>query len=546
MPRATGSPVKPWGRTNPRRSLIDPDETWADDISARILSGTHPKQRAFVEDPGRRVVGLCSRGAGKTTGGIARFIRRMTRTRRARCLFIAATRDSARELIWDKLQEATSRLGIEADFAEAALRVTFKRTGATLRLVGSDDNKDINKLRGKSFHEVGIDEVGFVNDKLFRSIVYRIIGPRLGDKEGVIWAISTPGETPAGLFFDITRDGSDMHRPWDKRADYPAPWMRWSSHHWTLWDGAPFVPAIARELEEALLEKETNGWSDENPIWRREYLAQWAADNTNNIYQFKARLDDGAPWNAWNPERVGAFKLAKLPDGFNDWIHVIAADMGSSDPFALHVLAASPTDPARRIYHRYEFYRPKMYARLIAELLLGPDLNHERPRGGLFGEIGWPAAMVADMSHLGGAVLDELAHVYGIRFVAADRTKGAKMAGIANMNGDLFDGRFVALEGSELEKQFLALQWKPNEFGMPEEAKGDANHATDAAVYGRLAMATLLGGSAPLPVTTPMPGVGQRAPEPEDAPARDGADGDFDSSLFDDRVNLDEWGNDSL
>lgn len=476
MPRARGEKLKPWARANAARSLIDPNTEWAENIASRVIAGTHPKQRAFVEDPGRRVVGLCSRGAGKTTGGIARFVLRMVRTRRARCLFVAATKDSARELIWDKLQETVSRLGIEATFAEVSLRVTFKKTGSTLRLVGSDDEKDINKLRGKSFHEVGIDEAGFIKDSLLKNLIYRVLGPRLGDYNGVLWAISTPGSQPVGLFYDVTRQGGEMHRAWELRDQYPSPWNGWSSHFWTLWDGAKHVPAIARELAEAQLEKEANKWSDDNPIWRREYLAQWAADNTNNIYHFKPRLEDGTLWNVWNPERIGGLLIGKLPEGRNDWLYVLGADMGSSDPFALHVLAASPTDPERRIYHLFEFYRPKMYARLIAELLLGPELSLDRP-GGVIGAIGWPAAMVADMSHLGGSVLDELAHVYGIRFTAAERAKGAKLAAIETMNGDLIDGRFVALEGSELAKQLIALQWKANEFGMPEEGKGDANHA---------------------------------------------------------------------
>lgn len=546
MPRATGTPAKPWARANPRRSLIDPNEEWANGIVARIVAGTHPKQRAFVEDPGRRVVGMCSRGAGKTTGGIARFVKRMVKTRRARCLFIAATRDSARELIWDKLQETVSRLGIEADFAEAALRVTFKRTGSTLRLVGSDDEKDINKLRGKSFHEIGIDEAAFVKDSILRNLIYRVLGPRLGDYEGVLWAISTPGAIPAGLYYDITRDGSEMHRPWEKRADFAQPWIGWSSHHWTLWDGAQFVPAIARELAEALLEKLANGWSDDNPIWRREYLAQWAADNTNNIYQFRARLEDGAAWNVWSPERAGSHRMGALPAEFTDWVHVYCADMGASDPFALHVLAASPSDPARRIYHRYEFYRTRMYARPIAELLLGPELNHDKPTG-LFAATGWPVGMIADMSHLGQAVLDELANVYGVRFIAADRGDNAKRSGIETMNGDLTDGRFVALEDSELAKQFAALQWRPDENGIPREGKGDTNHATDAAVYGRLLLSSLLGaaGSAVVPTSPGVPAIGAaaRQSEVDDVAASGGIDGEFDSSLFDDRVSFDDWGN---
>jgi hypothetical protein len=500
LPRAPkGAPkAKPWARAKAGRRLLSPDEQWAEELSARILAGAHPKQRAFILDPGKRITALVGRGGGKTTGGVARFIRCMSRIPKAKCLYIAPTKQAAREIIWDKLKEIFERSGVEATFSETQLRVTMTRTGSQLRLVGADDMAEVDKLRGKPYHEVGIDEAAAIRPNLLEALVIRAISPRLGDYDGCLWMISTPGHILKGLFYDTTRSGSDMHRAWADREDHVG-WIGWSSHRWTLWDGAASLDAIERVLAAALVEKERNKWGDDHPIWRREFLGEWAADDTNNVYQYKAFGTDGkTPWNRWDPPRIGPLRMAKLPDGPTDWIHVLCADMGHSDPFSLHVLSASPSDPKRNVYHRYEFERTKMYARLIAELIIGEDLNADRP-GGIIGDIGWPAGSVADMTHLGGAVLDELAHVYGIRFTAADQKD--KFASIELMNGDLIDGRMHVLAGSKLEEQMLGLQWVEDEFGRLKENKGQANHATDAAIYGRRLLAVLFANEAPVPAT---------------------------------------------
>ena len=162
--------------------------------------------------------------------------------------------------------------------------------------------------------------------------------------------------------------------------------------------------------------------------------------------------------------------------------------MGHSDPFALQVVAYAPTSPT--LYHVYEFTKPKMFARTIAELLLGPGLDtqdaveaaHARPRG-IFKITGYPDAFDADMSGLGGAVLDELASVYQIRAQKAEQKQ--KFDAIEITNGDFVDGRIKILKGSELEKQLMHLQWVADEYGRLKEKRGDRNDASDAFVYAR-------------------------------------------------------------
>lgn len=446
----------------------------------------------------------------------------MARTPRARVVYIATTKEHARELIWEKLKHVLFKCGIEAKFNETRMTAELKRNGARVRLYGADDNKEIDKLRGMSFHEVIIDEAASHDLKLLEKLIKRVAGPRMGEFRGCIVLLGTPGHDLRGIFYEATKPGhrdragvptnrnyADRDKPeYDLSHPDSKPyrsaldpetgaWLRWSVHHWEITD-ALHIPALANEYREHLLEKESEGWSDENPIWLREYRGIWAADDTEMMFKYRAQKD-GADWNQWDPprDRRGFAILPKGPDGKErtDWHYAYGFDMGHSDPFAVVVWAFSPSDTTRTLYHVYSFEKPKMYARLIAQLLLGADEKapngccpHEKPEG-VFKSTGWPVGLVSDMTHLGPAVLDELQNVYGIKILPAEQK--AKNAAIELFNGDLIDGRIKILKGSVLEEQLASLQWQPDEFGRLREPKGVANHSADAAVYGRRLIAHL-------------------------------------------------------
>ncbi len=478
----------------------------ANRLCQRLLNSSHPKQRDAVEDPSNFVSILCPRGAGKTAAVIFRMLRKMITIPNARCVFIATTREMARTLIWDDLKNIVENLGIgpetnESSFAEVRLTLQLRSNGSMLRLVGADDEREIDKLRGKSYHEVAIDEAASHRAELLERLIERVIGPRLGDTNGCIVLLGTPGHHLEGMFYDVTRPSGTMHRPYAERET--APEALWSSHAWNLLDGAAQVPALARLWQRALEDKAKAGWSDEHPVWRRERLGLWAADDTENIYKFRPYLEDGTAWNIWDPERVGPMRIGKLPprDGkpVTDWLYAFGADMGSADPFALQVFACSPTDQTKTLYHVFEFESPsnaKMYAKRIAELLFGDDdgskpwPNHGKPLG-VIGAVGWPSGSLADMAHLGEAILEELANVYGFRFDALPRAPGNKASSIELANGDLVDGRIKVLKGSKLAAQLGSLQWERDEYGKVKEKKSQANHAADAFLGARMKLAGL-------------------------------------------------------
>ena len=488
---------------------------WQAKIAA-LLDGCHPKQLAFVLDDSKRIAALTGGRCGKTTGGRVRLLRRAMLTKRARCLFIAETRPHAEELVWLPIKDLCDRLEIDAKFDETRLVCTLRKNGAQIKLVGADDKREINKLRGVPRHEVGIDEGASHPVALLEQLIDRVLAPRLGDYDGTLWVVGTPGHILSGRFYDSTRPGSEISRPYEDKDDpqYEG-WVGWSFHQWSMLDAAEHVPQIATAWKNALLTKRRNGWEDENPVWKREYLGLWAADDTENVFKYRPHDDKGKPLNQYAPKMLqrgsvpGGF--ADLPDG--NWLYVYGMDMGHSDPFALVVLAHNAD--TNELRHVYEFTKKGMFVRDIAKLLMGHSwceaMNRQEDPGspgGIIGVTGWPFAIACDATNLGNAIIEELREVYGIPVEKAMQKD--KHDAVEIVNGDLIDGRLKILKGSKLEEQMLSLQWAVDDVGRLKENKGQANHLTDALIYARRSAKHLSGTPRP-PVEEEKP---KRRPEP--------------------------------
>lgn len=453
-----------------------------------ILAACFPEQRALAVDPGRRVAGLVARGGGKTTGLRARFLDTMLRTKNAECVYIATARTAAEDLMWGQLKALCEQHEVRAAFSESKLTMTLRQNGAKLELKGADDKREIEKLRGRPFHGVGIDEGASHPRQLLDALMYRIIGPRLGDYRGWLALIGTPGHILNGSFYDITRHGSPISRRYADR-DLPAykGWKKWSFHQWSLQQNT----AMPHLWAEALEQKEANGWSDDNPIWIREYLGRWAADDTGNVYKFREHKEvDGiyVDWNVWTPGEKTKKNPYGLPAG-HVWYYVIGIDLGARDPLAIQVFAFS--ESSLNMYHCDEHTIPaaSRTTRGLAEHLafLHAKVGEESVVG-----------MVADSTHLGGMILGELRTVYGFNVEAAEQKN--KNDAIELWNGDLVDGRIKLLRGSALVEEQLTLQY--DEKGEKEN-DNQANHNSDAAIYARRKALHMFG---QIPEKKPAPG----------------------------------------
>jgi hypothetical protein len=436
------------------------------------------KQRDAFDDRAKRMSTRVGRGGGKTTCIRAREVDCGLAKPGAQILYFANTREQAERLMWDPLKSLLTELELDYKPYEAKLCLRILRTESEIQLAGAPDRKSIETWRGESRDMVDIDECGSLPKHILDHIVYRIVGPRLADRDGVLALWGTPGIIPAGPFYETNRPGSELGRPYkDRNLPEFADWEGWSSHHWYLLDGAPHVPALAALWEEAQREKRRNKWSDDHPVWRREYLAEWASDDSERMYRYRPHDDEGLEWNQWNPKRSKR-GVAELPEG-REWFYVYGMDSGIGDPFALEVFAFRPDEGV--LHHVYEFIRPDMHAQKIAKLLLGEELDIHNPTG-IIRDTGWPDAMVGDMPP---SLLEELSKVYGIQVGEAKRRQ--KLGSIELFNGDLLEGRVKILKDSKLEEQLMHLTWSVDTYGERKEPKSERNDAADAATYARSA-----------------------------------------------------------
>src|SRR5262245_34128089 len=193
----------PLEKARKRKEGLDLSE-W-DKAEEALLDSCHPPQRKLVEDTARRIAARLPRGWGKTRAVLARSVRRMKRTKNGRILYIAVSRTQGEELIWEPLKLLNERMRLGLLFNETKMLARLPKTGATFRCVGADDKREIEKQRGKPHHEVWIDEAASHPKEILAALIYRIIGPRLGDYAGTLGMIGTPGHVPAGEFYEVTK-----------------------------------------------------------------------------------------------------------------------------------------------------------------------------------------------------------------------------------------------------------------------------------------------------------------------------------------------------
>lgn len=600
MPRsrhATAS--KPHGRSKADKRIgqaAPSGDPWAARIREAIYSAYHEPQTWAANDNSRRISILTGRGAGKTTEYKGRFLDEMAHTTHGRYIYACPTLGMGIELMWEPLKQTLSQLGLEQghdfEIKEAPReggKILMLRTGSRLKLIGVDDKKQVNLCRGQPFNGVAGDEVSYWGIDLVKDFVENVIEPRIGERDGWIALASSPGKVLRGLFYDVTRDSSPMHRPYRDR-DKPGfeNWRRtaWSSHAWNLAEvtgvfkagDAPYPAALMRypalvALRQSHLEiKATKGWSDQNPVWLREYEGRWSRDDTAAVFQFDPAKNLWCPQKYDEQRKVFRDKadaieglallkraIAALPPG-HEWHFVVGADKGSPriskdtsddgererrDPWAFNVYAFSPSDPEQRILHTYFLERTGLYARPIAQLLLGEDPSqpngvrpHDSP-GGILGIIGWPDGMVADCDP---TTLKELAEVYGLRFDEVEKRPAYKAGAIELTNGGLVDARIKAIEDSPLHHQLAELQWAEQDSGALKEDPSQPNHSSDTLIYARLKIEKLFETGVVVREATPTPGysdpMGLDGPRPEPPPQRSrkperGTEGLFEDWLSD-------------
>ncbi len=463
-------------------------------IAADIRGALYDKQMlAFVREPARRVAMLCTRRAGKTFGGIRELVSFALENAKSRQLYINETRDEAKALAWDEPDdgilavllaaglERGDKRGDGADFwaNETELVVRF-RNGSIIKLFGADDERQINKLRGRKWHRVLWDEAQ--KARHLQQGIQQVLGASMADFEGQIWLTGTPSLDTAGYFYEVTRQDGQPRAP------------GWTVHEWSVVDN-PFFGATPEERwsRTAAVALRENGWTEEDPDFRREWLGQWVITDANFVYPVHA-VDPRKLTFA--PMRLNASGLYDHEASLRDlprnargrqhhWLFSIGVDFGyDPDGFAIVLLAFAMT--CETAFEMYSWKKTKTDAVEQKERLDYLFANVE----GIVSIVGDPAGQ--------RSLLKGWRERLGLPIEEAEKVE--KDTWIDLMGSDIRRNRFKYRSDSPLLDEHKHLVWLPIKNGKRVahkhrkllDGRVPADHDSDAALYAWRSMCTWL------------------------------------------------------
>ena len=455
-----------------RQLAHDVDDTPQRDLErkADLVRGRYNDvQRWLRDDPSTRKAARCPRRAGKTTTAALYAADWFLRNPGKVGWYIAPTLKQARKLLWSAMRKLSRELSLGFTFHKTDATIGFPGDGE-LWFAGADDQDSMTAMLGHAPSLIFVDEAASFDSATFSYLLDEVLEPSLMDEDGTMVLLSTPGNILAGRYYEITGPhGTQITRFEDGRRSVARPFRErkspawrgvvseWSLHTWSLKENA----ARPDLWKKALARKKEKGWSDNNPIWRRQYLGEWTeADPHLRTFLFDEARD------TWDPPRT--------PEGFvvlpkeHSWRFIIGMDQGSSDPFAIQVAAWSFTSPL--LLHCYEWETTRI---TIGELAL--KLEAVAAMCGGWGNVD---ETVSDHGQLGDVIINTLAEQYGIFVEKADKKN--KLDHIELTNGEMKDGRTRVLKHSRLAGEMAVLQNDPK---RPGKTIGGSNNNTDAWLY---------------------------------------------------------------
>ena len=401
-------------------------------IITRIRSDLFAEQNAFILDSEKRKALLCSRRAGKTRTLVSYLILTSLLYPSSKSVFISLTRASAKRIVWPTFLELNDRyhLGLEFNISELSIRF---RNGSIIFITGANTESEIAKLRGSHYRLVVIDEAQDFREHI-DALIRDVIEPALGDTRGTLCLAGTPRVFCYGVFFDITTG---------KRPN-------WSTHKWTVISNIFFHDPAAWLAET----REAQGWSEETPAFRCEYLGEWVKAEDELVYHYDALLNSVEAL----PASAGGLPI--------EWSYILGIDVGFEDDTAFNIGAFTENLPNFYLIktEKHKHLIPSVIAKIILEL-----------------QEAWePVRIVMDCGALGKGYAEEFRQRHSIPIIAAE--KRDKAAFIELMNGDLRTGKVKLVEADclPLITEWDALQW---DAGRRGENPRQPNHCADAALY---------------------------------------------------------------
>jgi len=417
-----------------RKRLREAEEQKLQGVAEKLKASLFDRQLEFFESDRRKKLARCSRRAGKTHLSAVILLCAAIQYPGSLVPYITLSMKNARRILWTTLHQLDVEFGVGLEFRANDLTATLSN-GSSIILAGATDYEEIQKLRGPKYGAVVLDEVQSMKTSVCRTLVADILEPATMDYDGTICAFFTPSASASGYAFDI-----------DHTED------AWQRFHWTMLEN-PHLPKAKEWLEER---KHENGWNEETPVYRREYLGEWIHDTETLVYSFDHRRNTCDP----------------LLDGLlTDF--VLGIDLGFVDATAFVVLGFSEDSPDVYVVHsdKVSELTTEDIARKIHALVQRFE----------------PVRIVADSGGLGKMIVEELNRRYELSVWPAEKSK--KLDHIQLINSDFTNGRILiedTVSTEPLRDELSLLEWNlaEKEKGRYIERDDLENHCTDAMLYG--------------------------------------------------------------
>lgn len=410
---------------------------------SRILETRFQRQRDFILSPAKRKALLCPRRAGKTEADAAYMLEEAIDGPERLVIFVAKTRQRAKDLTWRAVEKLCESFGIESKPNETTFTRTFANR-SVIRWTGADDLEELKKKRGDKPWLVIIDEAQDFSFAILKTLVVDIFGPSLEDLGGTLALTGTPGETCAGYWYKVTGDDAD---PLNRIGGF-------QRFGWSVLDN-PHVPLIHARIRSGEIAAQCGG--ADSASFQREWLGRWVNDIGALFYRFSEEL---------NLHDAPDDHVTLVGDG---WQHVLGWDLGHKDDMAMVVWGFHPKLP-----NLFECASWKKPGALIDECAAMYRAFERR-----FNLI----AQVADTGGGGAMFVAEMAQRHGITFEAAKKTEKAEHVKL--FNSDLASGIIKLQRGSQYAEEIAVLPKDKNwaDEKAPREDPRFANHCSDAGLY---------------------------------------------------------------
>jgi hypothetical protein len=459
---------------------------------AAMMESIHPEARAAVDDPSDLVAVLGTRRSGKSRSFIRKMLEVAAQVEHARVFYLNETIAECDRIVWtgngrDGLITLNDHYRLGGYPNQTKHTLTFPR-GGIIELVGADDMRQVNKVRGGAPHLVVIDEAQKMPH--LQALIRSALGAGMLDHFGKTVMTGTPGEDLAGLFYEVTSD------------EWAAP-AGWSRHFLNILANPFFGKTPEERYQRAVVAYCTkHGLSVDSPEVQRELFGKWVKEDarfTYAIHQVPTHRACYAParWidpPTWARDKNGKelfleggvpdFEAARadLPAAGErngrivspEWQFTLFADLGFfPDPFAYVLWAWSwEWDETLEVasWAKWRLDSDDQLAVLDGVASAFPGVRVGGDIGGVATPIGkgWSKRWMERFQ-------------YGM----IEAEKSRKYEHIQLFNTDLRKGRVRVREGSPYHVQLQRVRWLPRTAtGALKEDPAIPNDITDAGLYG--------------------------------------------------------------